>query len=101
GRLIDQSQQQVDEFSLDEEPTDTDDQADDIALLSRVLITNRPTNYSYPEFLDRDSQRLKHDGPKDGYLELQVFRSQKNECPCCGANIQGRSLLRPARIGTP
>jgi len=101
GRLIDQSQQQVDEFSLDEEPTDTDDQADDIALLSRVLITNRPTNYSYPEFLDRDSQRLKHDGPKDGYLELQVFRSQKNECPCCGANIQGRSLLRPVRIGTP
>ncbi|WP_313489281.1 DEAD/DEAH box helicase [Stutzerimonas nitrititolerans] len=101
GMLIDQSQQQVDEFSLDEEPTDTDEPAEDSALLSQTLITNRPVNHSYPEFLDRTSQRLMFDGPKNDYIELQVFRSQKNECPCCGATVQGRSLLRPARIGTP
>lgn len=101
GMLVDQSQQQVDEFSLDEEPTDTDEQAEASALLSQTLITNRPVNHGYPEFLDRASQRLMFDGPKNGYIELQVFRSQKNECPCCGATVQGRSLLRPARIGTP
>lgn len=101
GMLIDQSQQQVDEFALDEEPTDTDEPAEDSALLSQTLITNRPVNHGYPEFLDRASQRLMFDGPKNGYIELQVFRSQKNECPCCGATVQGHSLLRPARIGTP
>ncbi len=101
GMLIDQSQQQVDEFSLDEESTDTDDQTEGSALLSQALITNRTVNNSYPEYLDRGSQKLKFDGPKDSYIEMQVFRSGKNECPCCGATAQGRSLLRPARIGTP
>ncbi|WP_235581113.1 DEAD/DEAH box helicase [Pseudomonas aeruginosa] len=75
GMLIDQSQQQLDEFALDEEPTDTDEPAEDSALLSQTLITNRPVNHSYPEFLDRASQRLMFDGPKNGYIELQVFRS--------------------------
>lgn len=101
GKLIDQSQQQVDEFSLDEESADMADQGKDITSLSQTLITNRPVNYSYPEFLDRASQKLMFDGPKNGYIELQVFRSQKNECPCCGTTAPGRSLLRPARIGTP
>ncbi|NCB55899.1 MAG: DEAD/DEAH box helicase [Gammaproteobacteria bacterium] len=103
GRLIDQSQQQVDEFSLDEDPTDTadQDQDEDSELSSHSLITNHAVNYSYPEFLDRASQKLMFDGPKDDYIELQIFRSNKNECPCCGSSIQGRSLLRPARIGTP
>lgn len=102
GKLIDQSQQQVDEFSLDEESADTEDQADnDSESLSQILITNRPVKHGRPEFLDRSSQKLMFDGPKDGYIELQVFQSNKNECPCCGATIQGRSLLRPARIGTP
>lgn len=101
GRLIDQSQQHVDEFSLDEDVTDKSDQAEDLNLLSQTLITNRSVNYSYPEFMDRSSQKLMFDGPKDGYIKLQVFRSNKNECPCCGANAQGRSLLRAARIGTP
>lgn len=101
GKLLDPSQQQVDEFSLDEESTDIDEQAEDSALLSQTLITNRPVNHGYPEYLDRASQKLKFDGPTDGYIEMQVFRSGKNECPCCGAIAQGRSLLRPARIGTP
>ncbi len=101
GMLIDQSQQQVDEFALDQEPTDTDDQTEGSALLSQALITNHTVNHSYPEYLDRASQKLKLDGPKDGYIEMQVFRSGKNECPCCGATVQGRSLLRQARIGTP
>lgn len=112
GMLIDQSQLQVDEFSLDEEPTDTavpaeEEPADlmqpteDGGLSSQTLITNRQVNHSYPEFLDRVTQRLMFDGPKDGYIELQVFRSPKTECPCCGANAQDRGLLRPARIGTP
>lgn len=101
GKLIDQSQQPIDEFSLDEEQSDIDEQTEDSELLSHSLITNRVVDNSYPEFLDRTSQKLKFDGPKDDYIELQVFRSSKNECPCCGASIQGRSLLRPARIGTP
>ncbi|MCE9854197.1 DEAD/DEAH box helicase [Shewanella chilikensis] len=103
GKLIDPSQQQVDEFSLDEEPSDTYEETKDkdSELLSHSLITNRVVDNSYPEYLDRSSQKLKVDGPKDDYIELQVFISSKNECPCCGASIQGRSLLRPARIGTP
>ncbi len=102
GKLIDQSQQQVDEFSLDEDSADAEDQADNNSeSLSQILITNRPVTHGRPEFLDRTSQKLMFDGPKEGYIELQVFQSHKNECPCCGATIQGRSLLRPARIGTP
>lgn len=101
GKLIDPSQQQVDEFSLDEETADTNDPTEDRISLTQTLITNRPVNYSYPEFLDPTSQKLMFDGPKDGYIGLQLFSSNKNECPCCGATIQGRSLLRPARIGTP
>lgn len=101
GRLIDQSQQQVDEFSLEDDVTDESNIVEDLELQSQTLITNRPVNYSHPEFLDHATQKLMFDGPKEGYIEIQVFRSNKNECPCCGANPQGRSLLRPARIGTP
>ncbi len=101
GMLIDPSQQQVDEFSLDVEPTDTDDQSEDNTLLSKVLITNRPVTHGHSEFMDRASQKLMFDGPKDSYIELQVFLSTKAECPCCGATGQGRHLLRQARIGTP
>lgn len=101
GMLIDRSQQQVDEFSLEEESTDTDELVEDSMLVSQTLITNRPVSQGYSEFLDRTSQKLMFDGPKNGCIELQVFRTQKNECPCCGATAHGRSLLRPARIGTP
>jgi len=102
GKLIDQSQQQVDEFSLDDESEDVEDQIDKGGeSLSHILITNRPVKHGRAEYLERGSQRLKFDGPKDGYIQLHVFQSHKNECPCCGATIQGRSLLRPARIGTP
>ncbi|CAI1209983.1 DEAD/DEAH box helicase [Serratia fonticola] len=101
GKLLDQSQQQVDEFSLDEDTADESEQVEDPNLLSQTLICNRPVNYSYPEFLERTTQKLMFDGPKDSYIELQIFRSKKNECPCCGANQQGRRLLRHARIGTP
>lgn len=101
GALIDRSQQQVDEFSLHEETAETGEHEDDSEQLSQPLITNRLVNHSYSEFLDRDSQRLKHDGPKEGYIELQIFCSNKNECPSCGANASGRNLLRLARIGAP
>ena len=101
GKLLDPSQQQVDEFSLNEETGEPDEQAESSELLSQTLISNRPVNHSYPEFLELASQQLKFDGPKDGYIELQLFSSNKNECPCCGTTIQGRSLMRPARIGTP
>lgn len=101
GRLVDQSQQPVDEFSIDEESTDTDDQDDDSALLSHTLITNRLVKYGSSEFLDRETQRLTPNGTSDGCIELQLFRSGKNECPSCGSNSQGRSLLRAARVGTP
>lgn len=102
GKLIDQSQQQVDEFSLDEESTDIEDPADtDNDALSQILITNRDVGHVRSEYLDRNSQKLMFDGPKDGYIELQIFQSSRNECPCCGATIQGRGLLRPARVGTP
>ncbi|MEL1218809.1 DEAD/DEAH box helicase [Aeromonas hydrophila] len=101
GKLIDPSQQQIDEFSLDEESSDTDVPDKDNELLSHSLITNRVVDGSSPEYLDRCSQRLKFDGPKDDYIKLEVFMSTQNECPCCGSSISGRSLLRPARIGTP
>lgn len=101
GKLIDQSQQQVDEFSLDVEPTDTEEPAEDTAMLSQLLITNRTVKDGFTEFLDIISQKLKFDGPKEGYIEMQVFRSIKSECPCCGATVQDRSLMRPARMGTP
>ncbi len=101
GKLIDPSQQQIDEFSLDEEQSDIEEPDKDSELLSHSLITNRVVDSSFPEYLDRSSQRLRFDGPKDEYIELQVFRSTQNECPCCGSSISGRSLLRPARIGTP
>jgi DEAD/DEAH box helicase domain-containing protein len=101
GMLIDQSQQQIDEFALNEEATDNDDQSDDSASLSQVLVTNRTVNHSQTEYLDKTSQKLKVDGPKDGYIKLQLYFSMKSECPCCGATAHGRSLLRPARIGTP
>ena len=101
GKLIDPSQQQIDEFSLDEEQSDIEEPDKDSELLSHSLITNRVVDSSFPEYLDRSSQRLRFDGPKDEYIELQVFRSTQNECPCCGSSISGRSLLRPARIGAP
>lgn len=101
GKLIDKSQQEVDEFSLDEDQPDTDEQTNDAELSSHSLITNRIVGNSYTEYLERATQKLKLDGPKDDYIKLQVFRSSQNECPCCGASISGRSLLRPARIGTP
>lgn len=102
GKLVDQSQQQVDEFSLDEESPEADDPTDsDDDALSQILITGRNVGDSRSEFLDRTSQKLMFDGPKDGYIELKIFQSIRNECPCCGATIQGRSLMRPARVGTP
>ncbi len=101
GKLIDPSQQQIDEFSLDEEPSDIDVSDKDSESLSHCLITNRVVAGSSPEYLDRCSQRLKFDGLMDDYIKLDVFMSTKNECPCCGSSISGRSLLRPARIGTP
>lgn len=101
GMLIDQSQQQIDEFALDEEPSDNDDQKDDSTSLSQVLVTNRTVNHGQTEYLEKTSQKLKVDGPKEGYVKLQLFMSVKSECPCCGAISHGRSLLRPARIGTP
>lgn len=101
GKLVDKSQQEVDEFSLDDDLPDTDEQINDGELSSHSLITNRIVGNSYTEYLERTTQKLKLDGPKDDYIKLQVFRSSQNECPCCGASISGRSLLRPARIGTP
>ncbi|WP_426697045.1 DEAD/DEAH box helicase [Aeromonas hydrophila] len=101
GKLVDKSQQEVDEFSLDDDLPDTDEQINDSELSSHSLITNRIVGNSYTEYLERTTQKLKLDGPKDDYIKLQVFRSSRNECPCCGASINGRSLLRPARIGTP
>lgn len=100
GRLIDSTQQLVDEFSLAEESSGDDEDKDKVPdALSTILISNRPVKHSCLEFLDRDTQRL--GSPKDDSIELQVFHSGKNECPCCGTTIQGRSLMRPARIGTP
>lgn len=107
GRLIDQAQQLVDEFSLEDDPADEDEdgnkdgQADDLSLLSQTLVTNRSTNTGYTEFMERSTQKLMPDGPKEGYIELQVSRSDRSECPCCGANSKTRNLLRHARIGTP
>lgn len=102
GKLIDATQQIVDEFSLDVESSEADDIAEtDGETLSAILINNRPVKNGHIEFLDRATQKLEIDGPKDSYIELQIFRSSKNECPCCGTTVQGRSLMRPARIGTP
>ena len=101
GRLIDQSQQQVDEFSLEEDIVETGDGAKDAVSPIQLLITNRPVKDGSTDFLDRDTQRLTPNGFNDGSVELQLFRTAKNECPCCGTHVQGRSLLRPARIGTP
>lgn len=101
GMLISPSQKQVDEFSLDETSTGTEEPVEDSALSSQTLITNRTVNHGYSEFMDRSSQKLMFDGPKDDYIELQVFRSSNTECPCCGATGQGQHLLRQARIGTP
>jgi hypothetical protein len=100
-QLLQKSKRVVDEFSLDEDQPDTDEQTNDAELSSHSLITNRIVGNSYTEYLERATQKLKLDGPKDDYIKLQVFRSSQNECPCCGASISGCSLLRPARIGTP
>ena len=101
GILVDQSQQQADEFVLNDDTTELEEQAADGALLSQILIANRSVIHGTTEFIDRATQRLKFDGPKEGYIELQTFRSLKNECPCCGAAVNGRNLMRVARIGTP
>lgn len=101
SELVDPTQQQVDEFALDEDSTGAEDQAEDTVSSIQILITNRVVKNYSADFLDRTTQRLTPNRPADGGIELQLFRTIKNECPCCGANIQGRSLLRPARIGTP
>ena len=101
--LVDPTQQQDDEFALEDEATEADDQTKDKDTVSsiQILITNRAVKKGSADFLDRATHRLTPNRPADGGIELQLFRTAKNECPCCGANIQGRSLLRPARIGTP
>ncbi|WP_292258203.1 hypothetical protein, partial [Marinospirillum sp.] len=100
GKLIDATQQHVDEFSLDEEPTDGEEKTDtDNDVLSTILISNRAVEHSHLEFLDKTTQHL--GGSEDDSIKLQVFQSSNNECPCCGTTIKGRSLMRPARIGTP
>lgn len=101
GKLIDQSQQQVDEFSLEEDSVETEDGTKDAVSAIQLLITNRPAKDGSTDFLDRLTGRLTPNGFNDSSVELQLFRTAKNECPCCGAHVQGRSLLRPARIGTP
>lgn len=101
GRLIDQSQQQVDEFSLEEDAVETGDGTKDAVSLIQLLITNRPAKDGSTDFLDRVTGRLTPNDSNDSSVELQLFRTANNECPCCGAHVQGRSLLRPARIGTP
>ncbi|MEW3673596.1 DEAD/DEAH box helicase, partial [Pseudomonas aeruginosa] len=101
SELVDPTQQQVDEFALDEDSAGAEDQAEDTVSSIQILITNRAVKNYSGDFLDRTTQRLTPNRPADGGIELQLFRTIKNECPCCGANIQGRSLLRPARIGTP
>lgn len=101
--LVDPTQQQDDEFALEDETTEADDQTKDKDTVSsiQILISNRAVKNGSADFLDRATHRLTPNRPADGGIELQLFRTAKNECPCCGANIQGRSLLRPARIGTP
>lgn len=101
--LVDPTQQQDDEFALEDETTEADDQTKDKDTVSsiQILITNRAVKNGSADFLDRATHRLTPNRPADGGIELQLFRTAKNECPCCGANIQGRSLLRPTRIGTP
>lgn len=101
GKLIDQSQQQVDEFSLEEDSVETGDGTKDAVSAIQLLITNRPAKDGSTDFLDRLTGRLTPNDFNDSSVELQLFRTAKNECPCCGAHVQGRSLLRPARIGTP
>mgnify|MGYP007122348373 CR=1 FL=1 len=58
GKLIDKSQQEVDEFSLDEDQPDTDEQTNDAELSSHSLITNRIVGNSYTEYLERATQKL-------------------------------------------
>ncbi len=99
--LVDPTQQQDDEFALEDEATEADDQTKDTVSSIQILITNRAVKNGSADFLDRATHRLTPNRPADGGIELQLFRTAKNECPCCGANIQSRSLLRPARIGTP
>lgn len=101
GKLVDESQLHFDEFSLDEERADVEEGDEDGDSPNQTLITNRPLKDCHPEFLDRATQTFMINGPEDGRIKLHVFRSNKTECPCCGATSPGGRLLRHARIGTP
>lgn len=101
GRIVDSTlKQQIDEFSLENEATDNDDQELEEVVLDRLtLIVNRELNDCRTEFFDKDSQRLVFNEKSEENIQLQIFRSQSNECPCCHFSSPG--LLRSARLGAP
>ncbi|MEW3863849.1 hypothetical protein, partial [Pseudomonas aeruginosa] len=81
SELVDPTQQQVDEFALDEDSAGAEDQAEDTVSSIQILITNRAVKNYSGDFLDRTTQRLTPNRPADGGIELQLFRTIKNECP--------------------
>lgn len=105
-RLVDHSFNQDDEFSMNSEPMDAegedDVEADDggEAMRTPVLITNRPGEDCYTEHLDRASQKFINT-PTEDCIEVTLFRSLVNECPCCTHQSKTRSIMRAHRIGAP
>ena len=95
--LVDPTQQQDDEFALEDETTEADDQTKDKDTVSsiQILITNRAVKNGSADFLDRATHRLTPNRPADGGIEPAALPHCQERMPLLWRQYPGPQPAAP------
>ena len=103
GGLRDPSQEDEDEFVLEDPDAEDVEDEESVGASTDLLVTNRPFQVMQDQIaVDCRSLKVTGDDKLPGSVSLTVFyQSGSHECPGCGTSSAAERLLRFSRIGTP